>query len=330
VGELAVQLRTTKGADDRPFAELLQRHKQKAERKKAGVCLPPPEGYVCHRCGVVGHWVTQCPSAEGRCCGDEVNSSTRGRGRGRGRTRGGSDGGRGEGISASASRTGARSVVEHEQGSRPADGATGEGDLEDAATARSMKRAKHAKVGDDGKSASYGPPPPGYVCKACHCPGHWLEQCERRDEYKRGAPPAGYVCHKCNQVGHWVHNCTVVPAHRRREARSDGGGTGGADSAHSDTLAEPTEESIELGEEIGEALEEETADVLALLARCVEVLGEATCRQLLVQTWQVESTGGLLTLDGSSRRRTAGGVFFWLVKQKASTAQRALVFESGR
>ena len=49
-------------------------------------------------------------------------------------------------------------------------------------------------------------------------------------------------------------------------------------------------------------------------------------RALLVQTWQVEETGGLLTTDGTNRRRTAGGVFFWLVKQRVNAAQRSKIF----
>ena len=90
---------------------------------------------------------------------------------------------------------------------------------------------------------------------------------------------------------------------------------------------EVSEEAAEIGEEIAEALGEVDDEQIELVGRCVASLGEEACRQLLVQTWQVESTGGLLTLDGSNRRRTAGGVFFWLVKQKAKgAAQRAAIF----
>ena len=51
--------------------------------------------------------------------------------------------------------------------------------------------------------------------------------------------------------------------------------------------------------------------------------------QLLVQTWQVEEGGGLLTTDGTNRRRTQGGVFLWLVKQRLSEVERAKVFSVG-
>ena len=81
-----------------------------------------------------------------------------------------------------------------------------------------------------------------------------------------------------------------------------------------------------LKDEIAEALEEDAPEVIMLLHRCVQAIGEATSRQLLVQTWQVEASGGLLTTDGTNRRRTPGGVFFWLVKQKASSEDRQRIF----
>ena len=42
------------------------------------------------------------------------------------------------------------------------------------------------------------------------------------------------------------------------------------------------------------------------------------------------SQGGLQRLDGSRRRRTVGGVFLWLVKQRADAAQRALIWPGGQ
>ena len=40
----------------------------------------------------------------------------------------------------------------------------------------------------------------------------------------------------------------------------------------------------------------------------------------------MEEQGGLLTVDGTSRRRSPGGVFLWLVKQAATAAQRLQIW----
>ena len=66
------------------------------------------------------------------------------------------------------------------------------------------------------------------------------------------------------------------------------------------------------------------------MCKCVQVMGEAECRELVVQTWQTENAGGMLTTDGTNRRRTPGGVFFWLVKQKVTPADRARLFPPRR
>ena len=83
-----------------------------------------------------------------------------------------------------------------------------------------------------------------------------------------------------------------------------------------------------MGEEIAEALDELQPEVISTVQRAVQLLGEELSRQLLVQTWQVEEGGGLLTTDGSNRRRTQGGVFLWLVKQRLSEVERAKVFSA--
>ena len=187
----------------------------------------------------------------------------------------------------------------------------------------SSKRAKHdgkGKSPQGGSEKRYGPPPDGYVCNACHATGHWLEQCPRFNDYRKGAPPPGYVCVKCNQAGHWVHYCSSAPKGGWKEHSAADGR-----SQESEALI-VLPEAREIGDEIAEALEEDLPEVVTLLHRCVQALGEAVSRQLLVQTWQVEASGGLLTTDGTNRKRTPGGTFFWLVKQKASADDRARIF----
>jgi hypothetical protein len=65
--------------------------------------------------------------------------------------------------------------------------------------------------------------------------------------------------------------------------------------------------------------------VLRQLDRCLLVLGEATIDELLAETEQIEQDGGMLTQDGK-RRRTKGGVFLYLARQRCTPEQRAIVF----
>jgi len=159
-------------------------------------------------------------------------------------------------------------------------------------------------------------PGSGYVCNMCQQPGHWISNCPLAPAERavdRPPPPASYVCKKCNVAGHWIELCTIQSA--RRPAAASG--------------VPPLvvcAESAEAGQEIGEALEEEEDEAVKTIQRVVAALGEDTARMLLVQTWQVEEQGGLLRLDGSGVRRTAGGVFLWLVKQQATPMQRTQIW----
>ena len=182
------------------------------------------------------------------------------------------------------------------------------------------KRPKHKESQKaDGKKRGFGPPAAGYVCKACNQPGHWLELCPRYEEYKAGPPPPGYVCARCSQAGHWVHNCAAATGKYREHSAARPQEEVGPDVVVS-------ADARDVGAELAENLEEDAPEVVALLCKCVQLLGEAEARQLVVQTWQTENAGGLLTQDGSNRRRTPGGVFLWLVKQKLSSVDRARLF----
>jgi hypothetical protein len=76
---------------------------------------------------------------------------------------------------------------------------------------------------------------------------------------------------------------------------------------------------------LAQQLGETTFHVLQQLERCILVLGEATVDELLRETEQIEQDGGMLTQDGT-RRRTKGGVFLYLARQRATPEQRAIIF----
>jgi PHAX RNA-binding domain-containing protein len=70
----------------------------------------------------------------------------------------------------------------------------------------------------------------------------------------------------------------------------------------------------------------ETEDVpLMHIRRIVQTLGPERALQLLAQAQTAEAQGGLMVLDGT-RRRTLGGVFFRLVRENTTPAERSRIW----
>jgi Phosphorylated adapter RNA export protein, RNA-binding domain len=70
----------------------------------------------------------------------------------------------------------------------------------------------------------------------------------------------------------------------------------------------------------------ETENVpLMHIRRIVQTLGPERALQLLEQAQTVEAGGGLMLLDGR-RRRTPGGVFFRLVRENTTPAERSRIW----
>ena len=62
-----------------------------------------------------------------------------------------------------------------------------------------------------------------------------------------------------------------------------------------------------------------------LLTQVLRMLGQDRCRALLEDTLQCEANGGMLRRDGT-HRRTPGGVFFHLVKERMTTHEHRRLF----
>src|SRR6187402_4008873 len=76
---------------------------------------------------------------------------------------------------------------------------------------------------------------------------------------------------------------------------------------------------------ISKALGEADAGPLAQIQAVVDALGDETCLSLLTETDRIEKAGGMERGDGKGRR-SPGGVFFYLARQKLPKEQRAAIF----
>jgi hypothetical protein len=90
-------------------------------------------------------------------------------------------------------------------------------------------------------------------------------------------------------------------------------------------MAGPSNETKALAATIAAQLGETEPTPLGEIQRIVHRLGAETALAFLAETQQLEAQGGLLLPDGS-RRRTPGGVFFYLVKQRISKKERLKIF----
>jgi hypothetical protein len=83
-----------------------------------------------------------------------------------------------------------------------------------------------------------------------------------------------------------------------------------------------TEETVST---IAKALGEADEVPLFQIAGVVRVLGEEVAQKLLAETQEIEKNGGMMLPD-NSRKRTPGGVFFFLARQKLSQADKLAIF----
>jgi len=86
-----------------------------------------------------------------------------------------------------------------------------------------------------------------------------------------------------------------------------------------DSLVEGTDE--EFGQELADRLQEEKEDMIISL---VKIIGRKVALEFFKETQKVESKGGMVINNGA-RRRTAGGVMFYLMKQTEDEAIKGKV-----
>jgi hypothetical protein len=85
-----------------------------------------------------------------------------------------------------------------------------------------------------------------------------------------------------------------------------------------------TEETVST---IAKALGESDEIPLGQITGVVRALGEELCLKLLEETQQIEAKGGMMLPD-NSRKRTLGGVFFYLARQKLSQEDKLAIFRA--
>src|ERR687886_2911121 len=83
----------------------------------------------------------------------------------------------------------------------------------------------------------------------------------------------------------------------------------------------------ELVRTIARQLGETQPGPIRQIHRIVQRLGPDAARSFLEETQQIEAQGGMHLPDGS-RRRTPGGVFFTLLKDRVSAKDRGAIFVS--
>src|SRR5712672_296554 len=89
---------------------------------------------------------------------------------------------------------------------------------------------------------------------------------------------------------------------------------------------EQTQQTVaQLAAELATHLKETEPGPRIAISKVVALLGRTTCLDLLHKTQEIEATGGMMTSDGT-RRRTSGGVWFYLTRGMMTPEQRRTVW----
>ncbi|CAL4943501.1 unnamed protein product [Urochloa decumbens] len=81
----------------------------------------------------------------------------------------------------------------------------------DAAELKLEQHPSKRGQGSGRRNYGHGPlegetPPPGYVCRSCGVPGHFIQHCPQESK----TPPPGYICYRCRIPGHFIQHCQTI------------------------------------------------------------------------------------------------------------------------
>ena len=92
-----------------------------------------------------------------------------------------------------------------------------------------------------------------------------------------------------------------------------------------DEPSTPNDEIRSVVEQVSSDLSETNSDAMAQIESLISVAGVELVQSILQETLEIERNGGMMLFSGK-RRRTPGGVFFFLAKQKLTPEQQVAVF----
>lgn len=82
----------------------------------------------------------------------------------------------------------------------------------------------------------------------------------------------------------------------------------------------------QLAKTLAKTLKERNKHAIRLIEQLIELMGIDFVQETMAEVQHIEiEKGGMMTNDGK-RRRTRGGVFFYLIKQKLNREQREIIF----
>jgi hypothetical protein len=93
----------------------------------------------------------------------------------------------------------------------------------------------------------------------------------------------------------------------------------------SDVGSESKTQLAPLVGELAAQLGEQDEQPLQQIDRALAILGEAPVRTIIAEALAIEATGGETVMSGK-RRRTPGGIFFRLVRERVTGSQRRAIF----
>src|SRR6476620_1491581 len=87
----------------------------------------------------------------------------------------------------------------------------------------------------------------------------------------------------------------------------------------------PSAEAKQYAKELAALLGETELVPIKQVRRVVDICGIDFARELYKETAEIEDRGGLMLAD-NTRRRTRGGVFFYLVRKRIDETKRQIIF----